>query len=247
MAVTLKQFLPDNANITSKPRLTLPGPGGSTMTDFAWTEVSTLAQVQEAMLNYGIVLMHLFPWDPTYFVINRILIKNNWAANISNMSERVKLLTTFFNATMRNNAIRATNRLAPLDYKETAEVFEGIFGSNLGSHSSLVNSDFTSFTGSFATSSGSAAANAGNSGIRANQQQARRGQGADQKQNPAKRAEYNGKGYCYGYNSTRGEKCRNSPTSSGCKNKSEQEFMHRCNVKNASGKICDGKHRRKDH
>lgn len=210
-----------------------------------------MAQVQESILNYGIVMMQLWPWDPTYFVISRVLIKHNWCSKIQNMSERVKLITSFFNSVMRSNAQRATNKTQPLDYKETLEVFENTTGSlayhSLGQPILANNSGTSGYDGPGPSGSGPSGQGAGSGGGYNQQRRNFRGNQNRQAGGPPKRAEKDGKGFCYGYNSTRGGKCENSHAPGGCKTKTGVELWHRCNVRQQDGSICGARHRRKDH
>ena len=230
IALTMKQFIADNVAVASKPKVTFTGPGGSSSTDFDWIEATTLAHAQEAILNYQVIIHHLFPWVVTGFIIQRVLLKVNWLAN-HNLSTRMNIIRTFFNGVLRINAARACKLDLPLDYKEQLEFMQTITervptpsGTQTGG-----SEDYRIPRGS-APRSGA--------GTRASSASSRKDT----------RARFNNLLLCFDYNSTKGVECTKRPTTSGCKDpKANQEFAHRCNFKLAGGGFCLREHRRKDH
>ena len=127
VTLNIKHFLTENVGVAAKPRVTYSGPDGSTHSDFAWVEANTVNQCQEAMLNYDCINHHLYSWDYTGLVMQRLMIKHRWLAAYQSVpTTRVNLVKLFFNSVLRTNASKAVNREAPLDYKEQSELLDGI-------------------------------------------------------------------------------------------------------------------------
>ena len=241
VTLTIKHFLTENVGVAAKPRVTFTSPDGSTHSDFAWVEANTINQCQEAMLNYNCINHHLYSWDYTGLVMERILIKHRWlAAYQSNPSVRVNLVKLFFNAVLRTNASRAVNREAPLVYKEQSELFDGILlTAGTPPPTSTVSPPYQIPKSSVKVAGGNqwvggAAAASGPSGTKKGDKR----KGRDGK--PEVR-------FCWVHNSTTGENCANTRTSTGCSDGKGGHFTHKCNMKLQDGRFCNRSHRRKDH
>ena len=231
--LTMKQFLQDNCAVASKPKVTFTGPGGSSTVDWDWVEAATLNHAHEAILNYQIVIHHLFPWVTTGFIIQRVLLKVNWLASYSNLNTRLKIIRTFFNGVLRINAGRACKKDLPMDFKEQMEHMSSIMERS-------PSQDLFQANGGHAENykiprAGPAARTT--SGQRSNAA----GTVKD------KRPRFNNLLLCFDYNSTKGTDCSRPVTGLGCREPKGQEYAHRCNHKAQGGAYCLMAHRRKDH
>ena len=97
-----------------------------------WLAPTEVRHLQEAILNYAVLLNALWPLDYAGFVIMRVLVEANWglAAGASEKA-RVSLVRRFFDDTVRENSGRAVRDETPLTYEEAkakwVKVLEGMF------------------------------------------------------------------------------------------------------------------------
>ena len=230
VALTMKHFLGDNVAVASKPKVTFSGPGGSSTSDYDWTEATTIAHTHEAVLNYQTILHHLFSWNPTGLIIQRVLLKHNWMASYGNLTVRVNIIRSFFDRVMRINASRACNRDIIMDYKEMLDLMETMTARTQmapAAASSSVTADFR------IPKSNSSRVATGGRGVA--------------RKSSDNRARYNGLLLCFDYNNTKGANCTRPQTPGGCKEPQGQEYAHRCNMKMSGGAYCLRDHRRKEH
>ena len=84
-----------------------------------WLEPTEIKHLQEAILNYVVLLHALWPVDYAGMVITRVLVEANWGiAAGGNEKARVALVRKFFDDTVRDNSGRAARREPPLSYEE---------------------------------------------------------------------------------------------------------------------------------
>ena len=84
-----------------------------------WLEPTEIKHLQEAILNYVVLLHALWPVDYAGMVITRVLVEANWGiAAGGNEKARVALVRKFFDDTVRDNSGRAVRREPPLSYEE---------------------------------------------------------------------------------------------------------------------------------
>ena len=106
IALTMKHFIVDTVAVACKLKVMYTSPGGSTHSDIAWVKTSTLAPAQDEILNYSVLIHHLYTcWNTTGFIIQRVLLKHKWLASYSVMTN---------------------NRCVPMSYKEQPELLESI-------------------------------------------------------------------------------------------------------------------------
>ena len=78
-----------------------------------------MRHLQEAVLNYTVIMQALWPLDYSGFVITRVLIEARWGeAGGEAEKQRVKLVRKFFDDCMKDNSGRAVRDEPPLDYEE---------------------------------------------------------------------------------------------------------------------------------
>ena len=87
--------------------------------DNVWAEPSEIRHLQEAVLNYLVILNALWPLDYAGFVVMRILVEARWGeAAGDSEKQRIKLVKKFFDDVMKENSGRAVRDQPPLDYEE---------------------------------------------------------------------------------------------------------------------------------
>ena len=85
----------------------------------AWVEPTEVRHLQEAVLNYAVVLNALWPLDYAGFVILRVLVEAKWGEVAGESDkERVALVKKFFDDTVKDNSGRAVREEPPLEYEE---------------------------------------------------------------------------------------------------------------------------------
>jgi len=84
-----------------------------------WLEPTEVRHLQEAILNYVVVLWAIWPFDYAGFVIQRVLTESNWGrAAGESEKQRVALVRRFFDEVARENSGRAVRGQPPLVYEE---------------------------------------------------------------------------------------------------------------------------------
>ena len=85
-----------------------------------WLEPTEVRHLQEAILNYVVVLWAIWPFDYAGFVIQRVLVESNWGRAAGEAErQRVALIRRFFDEVARENSGRAVRGQPPLVYEET--------------------------------------------------------------------------------------------------------------------------------
>ena len=97
-----------------------------------WLEPTEVRHLQEAVLNYTVLLNAIWPLDYAGFVISRVLTESGWGlAAGNNEKARVGLVRRFFDEVSRENSGRAVREEPPLAYDEArakwVKVLEGAF------------------------------------------------------------------------------------------------------------------------
>jgi len=85
----------------------------------AWIEPTEIRHLQEAILNYSVILWAIWPFDYAGFVIHRVLVEANWGRAAGEAEkQRVALVRWYFDEVMRENSGRAVRGQPPLVYEE---------------------------------------------------------------------------------------------------------------------------------
>ena len=85
----------------------------------AWVEPTEVRHLQEAVLNYTVVLQALWPLDYAGLVMTRVLVEAKWGEVVGeNEKDRVVLVKKFFDDVVKDNSGRAVRDEPPLDYEE---------------------------------------------------------------------------------------------------------------------------------
>ena len=215
---TFKMFHTGNVNVSSKPikRVEKREEDGVHSTlDFNWEAPSSLSQVSDALLNYCSALMFLWPYDQTGLILMRVINKYNYCAVAPSLTERVNLISSFFNCVLRENAARASRKEVIMNFNEHEETMKSVLttaglsntvpaGRNFipEQHGSKPRTQFPSNNKNFPTSS--AAANSGRNKV----------------------VLHNGVPVCFAFNNG---SCRNTRSSTGCKDSRNKDLAHVCN------------------
>jgi len=85
----------------------------------SWIEPTEIRHLQEAILNYSVILWAIWPFDYAGFVIQRVLVEANWGrAAGESERQRVQLVRRYFDEIMRENSGRVVRGQPPLSYEE---------------------------------------------------------------------------------------------------------------------------------
>ena len=227
--LSFKQFHTGNINVGSKPIQKIEkrdDAGISSSLDFNWESPTNLSQVSDALLNYCTILLHLWPLDQTGLIILRLVNKYNYFPCANSLTERVNLVTTFFNTVLRENAARAGRKAVPMDFKEQEDALKNIltssgFNSNVPT-GRIHRQDSDKFKPIAQRSSFNVPGN--------------------QNQNKPKVLMFGSNPVCFNFNSGH---CRNPGSATGCKDLRGREFAHLCNKwLDSKQAYCLGRHSR---
>ena len=212
-----KHFHAANVNVSAKPvkKIEKREEEGIVSTlDFAWENPTTIAQVSDTLLNYTTALFQLWPYDPTGLILMRVINKFNFASAAPTVSERVSVITAFFNLVLRENATRAVRKDLILDFDEQVDCFKNIlsasgYSSAVPSTYRIPKSDSDQFKAKFTPLP---SRNASNFNL------------------PKPKANvvlHNGVPICFNYNTG---SCRNPSSTVGCRDsKVGKDYAHVCN------------------
>lgn len=214
LALTLKHFNSDNVTVSSKPKKSISSyteQGMTSVFDFCWDEPSTMLQIQDSILNYCFLLHNLWPYDTTGLQILGCLTKYRWIAHAPDMKSRTQIITAFFDTVLRINAIRATNKECIMSAQEQEDTLKRVLIKH-GMKPEVPVQEKPKASPSSSTTP--------------RIQQARKPM---QERRPP--PSVNGLQCCWDFNSLDGsKKCRNSPTSRGCKLTDGRELAHACSA-----------------
>ena len=243
--LTVKNFHSQNVCVAAKPMRKIERKdteGLVTLYDYSWEEPASIAEFTEALVNYMAALQQLWPLDPTAIIMFRVINQFKWISVAQELKEKVSVLSAFFNAVLQENAGRAIRGEVILDYKEQEDTLKTVLiAHNLQSsiptgrvprfEYDLFNKQKGRFNGNQTFTNSN---NPSSSFKR------------DRSQPTRPRAAFNGLGVCYTFNNG---VCRNSPTTSGCKNSvTGRELAHVCNVYiDTMSAFCLDKHPRSKH
>jgi len=217
-SLQFKMFLSSNVNVANKPvkKIEKREEEGIVSTlDYAWENPTSLAQLSDGLLNYCTALMHIWPYDPTGLIIMRVVNKYNYASAAPSMSERISVVTAFFNMVLRENATRAIRKDVIMSHEEQEEVFKSI----------LTSSGYNSSVPAFSRLPRLDSDNSNKSKFVPNSR--------PNFSNPTPIKSrinvvlHHGAPICFNYNTGA---CRNPPSAVGCRDvKSGKDFAHACN------------------
>ena len=131
--LSFKHFHSGNINVSSKPIQKIEKRdenGVFSSLDFNWEAPVNLAQVSDALLNYATLLLHIWPYDQTGLIILRMINKYNYFSCATSLSERVSLVSTFFNTVLRENSTRAGRKGTPMSFTEQEETLKTLLTSS---------------------------------------------------------------------------------------------------------------------
>ena len=242
-----KHFLSENATVAAKPRKEikkLDDEGISSTIDFSWESPTHLSQLEEAVNNYMFLLWQIWPLDPTAMIMNYLLTTYKWLSAAGDWKVRKDIVTAYFNTVLRINAGRATNKQVVLSHSEHEQILKDCMIKQ------NVRPEIPLYVPQIRNTGPPVPVNQGFNSQHGNPPQAGR-QGRQATQGPRKKIipGINGVPCCYIWNSMdRSKKCRNSPTSDGCRDQNGKMSVHVCNmfVPNKNGH-CLGNHKRRDH
>ena len=127
--LTFKMFHAGNINVGSKPIQKVEKRDESgiySSLDYCWESPSSLSQVSDALLNYSVILLHLWPYDQTGLILQRLVNKYNYFSCAATLTERVNLVATFFNTVLRENAARAGRKEVIMSFQEQEDALKNV-------------------------------------------------------------------------------------------------------------------------
>lgn len=183
-------------------------------------EVKDCKQVQVAVYNYVASLRSLHPMDFSGLVMLRVLIEASWADGLGNEKQRVGVMKQFFDEMVSENSGRAVRREVPMDFEMAKKKWEKVVASYFP--------QLSVFNYGQVQQLRQGQQQGGGAGVK--QESAQRGGGkaaAATGGGTRTRAQYNGLGVCYPFNSKEGCK-RAAQGPMACKDGSNV-YAHVCN------------------
>ena len=119
--ISLKLFLPENINVTGKPLREVKkyeDQGLCTTTELQWENATSICQIKEALISYGICLQQLWPGDTSAWSMMKLLDRYKYCTNVTPNKVRIQIITNFFNKVARENASRAASKDPPLIFEK---------------------------------------------------------------------------------------------------------------------------------
>lgn len=239
--LTFKMFHTGNVNVSSKPikRVEKREEDGVHSTlDFNWEAPTSLSQVTDALHNYCSALQFLWPYDPTGLILMRIINKYNFFSAAHSLTERVNLVSTFFNAVLRENAARASRKELIMSFAEQEDCIKSVLTSaglkNSVPAGRMFNNDqqkvkFQQTRPNYNSSVPPSSSNSSSSSF----------------SNRSKVVLHNGIPICFAYNNG---SCKNTRSPAGCKDSKNRELAHVCNkFLDKANTHCFDKHPRNNH
>jgi len=232
--LTFRMFHSGNINVGSKPIQKVEkrdDNGVYSSLDYCWESPSSLSQVSDALLNYSVILLHLWPYDQTGLILQRLINKYNYFSCAATLTERVNLVATFFNTVLRENAARAGRKEVIMSFQEQEDALKNVLTAAGLSNTvptgriprvENVKPRFKPAPSStFVPNSGAGLANRN------------------------KIVLVGGKPICFNFNNG---SCRNPGSPVGCKDARNKDFVHQCNKWDATkNAYCLARHPRIKH
>ncbi len=236
-SLQFKHFHSANVNVSTKPvkKIEKREEEGIVSTlDYAWENPTSISQVADTLLNYTTALLHIWPYDQTGLILMRVVNKFNYASAAPSLSDRVAIITAFFNLVLRENATRAVRRDLIMDYDEQVEAFKNI----------LTSSGFSS-----STPSSFRIPKVGSDGFKPRptiNNLSRSNSSTGTLKPKINVVLHNNVPICFNYNSG---SCRNPQSTPGCRDpKSGKDYAHVCNRwVQAKNSHCFARHPRINH
>ena len=237
-ALQLKHFFSGNLNVTSKKtevRQVTEAGKIETSYDYAWSDPSTVHQIQEALVNYACCLHPLFPTDPTGLILFRVLITFKWLVHVDEQ-KRSKIILAFVQEVLRQNSSRAVNKEEPLSFEEQRRIIKMLLTTS-GYRPEIP----------LIEARGPAPPAQRQREAAPDRQKGKRA-GSDKRTALFKTKDGATIGVCYGFNDSGNRPCTNAPYGEGCRRPDGTVFAHVCNMFSAAkGQHCLGKHPRRQH
>ena len=256
--LAFKHFHSGNINVGAKPIQKIEKReenGVFSSLDFNWEAPVNLAQVSDALLNYACILNQLWPYDQTALIILRLVNKFNFFSCANSLSERVNLVSSFFNTVLRENATRAGRKGVPMSFAEQEEALKTMLTTS--GYSSTVptgrnprpeperfkfNPSNRSSTAPYNNSGQSNNPNHGNISNTGSNSGNSNNSWSNSSSSRTKVVMVGSNPVCFNFNNGF---CRNPGSAAGCKDLKNKEFAHLCNKWiDAKQSYCLAKHSR---
>ena len=243
--ITLKMFLTENLNVSTKAMKEtrrIEDDGMCTTMELDWLTATSVTQLQEAVVNYGVCLQALWPYDTTAWAFMRLMTKYRWLSNVDQTAVKIKIIVNVFNRIVQKNGSNAANEGHPMYFSDMEELLKDSLSRN-GLRNDIPLANKKQEPGGFSQQA---------SRFKEFKPAGQRFAGQVQKPPPPLLA---GNKLCYGYNSDDGRNCMNAPSGQdkngaggGCKNARQTYFAHACSMWMLNrNRYCLGRHRLCQH
>lgn len=205
------------------------------MTDYNWSDLTSMRHVIDALLNYSMLLQCIWPYDLTGSMLHKLYNNYSWMNYSISEAVKIKIITEHFRRVSEANAARASeDGSSPCKFYELERILKLILteeglntsppASTGGHYGGVAAQGYQQQPANPGQGRGQAAGARGRGRGRSNQKGAG---GAGAKKPPA--VTPNGRRICFAYNKPQG--CQNPPLTNGQGCKDPQgggEFAHCC-------------------
>ena len=223
----LKWFHKKNLNVARNPlreQRLREGDSVFTTTEFNWEDLGTVRHVTDALLNYGIVMQYLWPYDQSAWLLLKLYMVYGWLQYGVSKKRRTAMICDHFERVSVANADKAVCKVAPCDYLECERLLKMVLAEEgLSLNPPIFHSEVEVAVRGDQDRGGppQRGARGGRGG------RGQFGRGAARARPPA--VTPNGKRVCYKYNSREGCANQVNQNDTMCKNQHTQaEFVHAC-------------------
>lgn len=234
----LKYFSSCNSSVSRGPMVETKVKNGgvvSTIADYNWSPISSLKNLQDSIINFGLVNQMLYPYDQTGYILLKLYNSFHWIPMCPE-NRRIQLISDHFNMVSEANASRACRQEAPCDYDEVEKLFKKLLENHNLPSNPVSAAEWSKFQTDQKSSNWPKNAHqkpSTSQGFTGNSNASPIGPG--------------GKFICYDYNN-RGTICNRQKVKGGCKDRTGKEFAHICLFFNKATKnYCFANHSRVEH
>jgi len=215
----------------------------------SWEAPKTTADIQWALLNLAEVFAQLWPYDGSVRVIQRVLIRYDWAAGYgSSEKDRCRIMEEFTDKVMCENANRAARSSPPLSFEQVKNRWRDAVEREPQARHSSNTEGSSSFRGKQDTSQPQSGRGGRGGGItgRGGFGGPRPTRGGWQAKTAV--AEFQGNQVCYHFNmrppAGKNTACNRPAAPGGCDNGRGGIYAHVCNFHTGNGVFCLQQHAR---
>jgi len=140
--IELKFFHRQNAVVSLKQQARKNSVVCETSADYLsllnWQEVSSMRFVPEAVINYGLCLQMLWPYDMTGYSLLKLYTAYDWLKQFDDEKTRVRLISTHFHRVSMANRDRAAQKASPISYTKMEKLLKELLGAEKTPNASAI-------------------------------------------------------------------------------------------------------------